>query len=104
MEHRSPTSTHLSYRHLRPLVNTGGCRGSAAAALQLEAIVTPPHVSVLRIVSGHFKSAALRICLESGVTEILREAGPQGIHVKDIAAKNGQHPEKLGSAFFRNWL
>ncbi|KAJ6480521.1 S-adenosyl-L-methionine-dependent methyltransferase [Mycena vitilis] len=31
----------------------------------------------------------------AGVTEILREAGPKGIHVRDIAAKNGQDPEKL---------
>ncbi|KAJ7124389.1 S-adenosyl-L-methionine-dependent methyltransferase [Mycena epipterygia] len=67
----------------------------SAAALQLAAILTPPQVSLYGIVCGHFKSAALRICLESDVTEILREAGPQGIHVKDIAAKNGQDPEKL---------
>ncbi|KAJ6555654.1 S-adenosyl-L-methionine-dependent methyltransferase [Mycena vulgaris] len=67
----------------------------SAAALQLEAILTPPHVSLYHIVGGHFKSAALRICLESSVTEILREAGPQGIHVKDIAAINHQDPEKL---------
>ncbi|CAK5276426.1 unnamed protein product [Mycena citricolor] len=67
----------------------------SAAALQLEAILTPPHISLYRIVSGHFKSAALRVCLESSVTEILREAGPQGLHVKDIADKNGQDPEKL---------
>jgi hypothetical protein len=68
----------------------------AAAALQLETIVTPPQVSLYRIVGGvcclvlvpvvvlvtfalaqHLKSSALRICLESGVTEILREAGSQ---------------------------
>ncbi|KAJ6506651.1 S-adenosyl-L-methionine-dependent methyltransferase [Mycena sanguinolenta] len=66
-----------------------------AAALQLEAIVTPPQISLYRTVAGHFKSAALRICLESNVAEILREAGPEGLHVKDIAAKNGQDPEKL---------
>ncbi|KAF7354294.1 S-adenosyl-L-methionine-dependent methyltransferase [Mycena venus] len=77
----------------------------AAAALQLEAIVTPPQVSLHHVIGGHFKSVALRVCLESGVTNILREAGPQvaqlqialcrGIHVRDIAAKNGQDPEKL---------
>ncbi|KAF7373903.1 S-adenosyl-L-methionine-dependent methyltransferase [Mycena sanguinolenta] len=67
----------------------------SAAALQLEAIVTPPLVSLYRTVAGHFRSAALRICLESNVAEILREAGPEGLHVKDIAAKNGQDPERL---------
>ncbi|KAF7337131.1 S-adenosyl-L-methionine-dependent methyltransferase [Mycena venus] len=67
----------------------------AAAALQLEAIVSPLQVSLYHIIGGHFKSAALCVCLESGVTEILREARPQGIHVRDIGAKNGQDPEKL---------
>ncbi|KAG5720988.1 Sterigmatocystin 8-O-methyltransferase [Termitomyces sp. T112] len=67
----------------------------SAAALQLEAILTPPHVSLYHVVAGHFKSAALRACLESHVTEILREAGPKGLHVNDIAAKNGQDPRKL---------
>ncbi|KAG6916948.1 hypothetical protein DXG01_004497 [Tephrocybe rancida] len=72
----------------------------SAAALQLEAIFTPPHVSLYHIVAGHFKSAAVRVCLESSVTEILREAGPDGLHVKDIASKNGQDPRKL-SRFLR---
>ncbi|KAF9462317.1 S-adenosyl-L-methionine-dependent methyltransferase [Collybia nuda] len=68
----------------------------SAAALHLEAILTPPQVSLYRMVGGHFKSTALRACLESNVTEILREAGPQGLHVDDIAAQNGQDPKKLG--------
>ncbi|KAJ7720965.1 S-adenosyl-L-methionine-dependent methyltransferase [Mycena maculata] len=64
----------------------------SAAALQLDAILAHPSVSLYRIVGGHFKSAALRICLESNVTEILIL---KGIHVKEIAAKNGQDPQKL---------
>lgn len=53
------------------------------------------------------------MCLESQVTEILREAGPevgailypwylklietcQGLHVNEIAAKNGINAQKLG--------
>ncbi|KAG5331582.1 hypothetical protein C0989_007906 [Termitomyces sp. Mn162] len=67
----------------------------SAAALQLEAILTPPHVSLYHVVAGHFRSAALRVCLESNVNEILREAGPNGLHVNDIASKNGQDPRKL---------
>ncbi|KAH7874996.1 S-adenosyl-L-methionine-dependent methyltransferase [Lentinula edodes] len=62
-----------------------------AAAHQLAAILTPPPVSL-----EHFKSAALRVCLESNVTEILREAGTKGAHVEDIARLNGQDPRKLG--------
>ncbi|KAF8069262.1 S-adenosyl-L-methionine-dependent methyltransferase [Lyophyllum atratum] len=67
----------------------------SAAALQLDAILAPPQVTLCRVVGGHLKSAALRICLESNVTEILREAGPQGLHVDEIASKNGQDPRKL---------
>ena len=53
------------------------------------------------------------MCLESQVTEILREAGPevtnilcpqciklmetcQGLHVNEIAAKNGMNSQQLG--------
>ncbi|PPQ95287.1 hypothetical protein CVT26_014861 [Gymnopilus dilepis] len=68
----------------------------SAAALQLAAILTPPQVTLYQFVGGHFKAAAIRACLESNVTEILREAGPDGIHINDIAAKNGQDPQKIG--------
>lgn len=60
----------------------------------------------------HFKSAAVRVCLEANVTEILREGGPkvryigpaatydvnvcQGVHAKDIAAKANISGEKIG--------
>ncbi|KAG5641678.1 hypothetical protein DXG03_004442 [Asterophora parasitica] len=67
----------------------------SAAALQIEAILTPPQVSLYHIVSGHWKSTALRVVLESNVTEILREAGPEGLHVNDIASKNGQDPPRF---------
>ncbi|KAF7288841.1 S-adenosyl-L-methionine-dependent methyltransferase [Mycena chlorophos] len=66
-----------------------------AAALQIEAIVTPPTVTLYRIVGGAFRAATIRAVFESGVTELLREAGPQGMHVRDIGAANGQDPEKL---------
>ncbi|TFY66484.1 hypothetical protein EVG20_g4602 [Dentipellis fragilis] len=69
---------------------------ASAAALQLSAILSPPQVSLYHTVAGHYRSAAVRACLESNVTEILREAGPQGLHIRDITAKNGQDPNKLG--------
>ncbi|KAF8886253.1 S-adenosyl-L-methionine-dependent methyltransferase [Gymnopilus junonius] len=68
----------------------------SAAALQLAAVLTPPQVTLYHVVGGHFKAAAIRACLESNVTEILREAGPDGMHINDIGAKNGQDPQKLG--------
>ncbi|KAG6888552.1 hypothetical protein C0995_007424 [Termitomyces sp. Mi166 len=58
----------------------------SAAALQLEAIVSPPHVSLYHVVAGHFRSAALRITLLTLL---------KGLHVNDIASKNGQDPRKL---------
>ncbi|KAL0060684.1 hypothetical protein AAF712_012561 [Marasmius tenuissimus] len=71
-----------------------------AAAHHLAAILTPPPIALFHVVGGHFKSTAIRICLESSVTEILREAGPQGMHVEDISKKNGVDPQKL-SRFLR---
>ncbi|KAH6879328.1 S-adenosyl-L-methionine-dependent methyltransferase [Coprinopsis sp. MPI-PUGE-AT-0042] len=52
-------------------------RQVAAAAFQLTLAVLPPAESILGLISGHLQTAALRVCLESNVTEILREAGPQ---------------------------
>ncbi|KAF5312795.1 hypothetical protein D9619_003670 [Psilocybe cf. subviscida] len=49
----------------------------AAAATQLATMVLPPPGAMFAMMSGHFKSAALHVCLEANVTEILREGGPQ---------------------------
>ncbi|KAL0952703.1 hypothetical protein HGRIS_006939 [Hohenbuehelia grisea] len=67
-----------------------------AAAVHLAAIVTPPPLTMYSIIGGLLGSAALRVCLESHVTEILREAGPQGLTPEQISAINGQDPKKLG--------
>ncbi|KAG6824311.1 hypothetical protein H0H92_007254 [Tricholoma furcatifolium] len=68
-----------------------------ASALHLNAILSPPHVAIYHVISGFLKAAALRlrVCLESNVTEILREAGAEGLHVNDIGTRNGQDPGKL---------
>ncbi|KAK2463359.1 hypothetical protein APHAL10511_004670 [Amanita phalloides] len=67
----------------------------SAAASHLDALVAPPRNTLHHLIGGHWKSAALRQCLEGHVTEILREAGPNGLHVSDIAAKNGLDAAKL---------
>ncbi|KAF8334399.1 S-adenosyl-L-methionine-dependent methyltransferase [Amanita rubescens] len=69
----------------------------SAAATQLDAIVSPPRNVLHYAANGHWKSAALRLCLEGNVTEILREAGPEGLHVKNIAEKNKIDVHKLSS-------
>ncbi|ESK86937.1 hypothetical protein Moror_3379 [Moniliophthora roreri MCA 2997] len=67
----------------------------SAAASQLQAIFSPPQVSLYHVAAGTFRSAALRVCIEGHVTEILREAGPEGLHVNQIAAINGLDAKKL---------
>ncbi|KAF8350308.1 S-adenosyl-L-methionine-dependent methyltransferase [Amanita rubescens] len=66
-----------------------------AAATHLDAILSPPHAVLNYAVGGHWRSAAIRMCLEGSVTEILREAGPEGLLVDEIAAKNGLDAQKL---------
>ncbi|KAJ7277953.1 S-adenosyl-L-methionine-dependent methyltransferase [Mycena rebaudengoi] len=70
----------------------------AAAALQMVASVLPPSLSAFHAITGHFKSAALRICLETNVVETLREVGPSGMHVNELASKLKLDPVKLGRA------
>jgi len=67
-----------------------------AAAYQLIAAVMPPPSSVLSLFAGFFPPAALRVCLEANVTEILREAGPEGLHIDQIAEISGLPADKLG--------
>ncbi|KAF9457595.1 O-methyltransferase [Collybia nuda] len=67
----------------------------AAAAIQLIACVLPPQESVIQITSGHMKSAALRVSIQCHVAEILRDAGPEGMHVDKIASKTGVDGTKL---------
>jgi len=56
-----------------------------AATFQLLAAVMPPPLMVMTLITGHMQTAALRVCLEANVAEILREAGPEGLHVDKIA-------------------
>lgn len=42
----------------------------------------------------------MRVALEGSITEILRDK-PGGMHVKDIAEKNGADPDRLGKYSFR---
>ncbi|KAF8622414.1 hypothetical protein AX15_007060 [Amanita polypyramis BW_CC] len=67
----------------------------SAATLHLNAVIAPPAMIAYNAIGGHWRSAALRLCLESHTTEILREAGPEGLHVNDIAAKTGVDAQKL---------
>ncbi|KAL1755113.1 O-methyltransferase-domain-containing protein [Schizophyllum commune] len=67
----------------------------AAAAFQLAATVLPPPSTLLGVAEAYLKPAALRVAVEAGVVEMLREAGPEGMHVNDMAKLNRLDPQKL---------
>ncbi|KAA1470992.1 S-adenosyl-L-methionine-dependent methyltransferase [Dentipellis sp. KUC8613] len=66
-----------------------------AAASQLIAAVQPPQATAFNAGTSYYLSASLRTAIELNVVEILREAGPQGLHVRDIAAKANVDSTKL---------
>ncbi|TFK37922.1 O-methyltransferase [Crucibulum laeve] len=68
---------------------------TAAACMQLATSLLPPTDFLFSLAVGDSHSAAVRVCLEANVTEILREAGPEGLHVDVIAAKCGLDAPKL---------
>ncbi|KIK62690.1 hypothetical protein GYMLUDRAFT_41605 [Collybiopsis luxurians FD-317 M1] len=60
-----------------------------SAATQLIATVQLPARSLLDTSLAFLSSAAIAVVAESSIAEIIREAGPQGCHVDEIAKKNG---------------
>ncbi|KAK7042747.1 S-adenosyl-L-methionine-dependent methyltransferase [Favolaschia claudopus] len=66
-----------------------------AAAEQLMATVREPYVALIRTGDGMTMLACLRTLSELNVAEILREAGPQGLNVNEIAAPSKVNPDLL---------
>ncbi|KAH7103685.1 O-methyltransferase [Auriculariales sp. MPI-PUGE-AT-0066] len=67
----------------------------AASADQLLATAWVPALTVIGNTAAFHVSSALRIAIECHVPEALREAGPQGLHVKDIAEGQAIPADKL---------
>ncbi|KAF7791400.1 hypothetical protein EIP86_002414 [Pleurotus ostreatoroseus] len=67
-----------------------------AAASQLISAVRIPALTLSVAVSSYQLPSCIRVAIGSNVPEILREAGAQGLHIHDIAAKTGVDPMKLG--------
>lgn len=65
-----------------------------AACMQLSAIVNIPVLTLYEAAGGFLVGSGMRVALEGSVTEILRDE-PEGMHVNDIAAKNGADPDRL---------
>ncbi|KAF7353515.1 S-adenosyl-L-methionine-dependent methyltransferase [Mycena sanguinolenta] len=72
-------------------------RAIAAAGRQLAALTMPPKDYVFEVVFGAHLAASLRVCMEANATEILREAGPHGLHADKIAGKSHIDGGKLGA-------
>ncbi|KAJ4487854.1 O-methyltransferase-domain-containing protein [Lentinula aciculospora] len=68
-----------------------------SAAYQLIATAQLPPSYIFNSLFGYYLTSALRAAMETNVVEILREAGPQGMHVKEIAKKAEVDPTKLSS-------
>ncbi|KAI5123841.1 hypothetical protein M0805_009133 [Coniferiporia weirii] len=69
-----------------------------AAAAQLTAIVRPPTLTLWTTALAFHVPSALRLASETNTVEILREAGPQGLHVDKIAKKANTNANKLARA------
>ncbi|KAG6910302.1 hypothetical protein DXG01_011699 [Tephrocybe rancida] len=60
-----------------------------AAAAQLIATVRSPVETLQEYAPGMYNTATLGFVEETNVADIVKEGGPQGLHVKDISARNG---------------
>ncbi|KAJ7609461.1 O-methyltransferase [Roridomyces roridus] len=65
-----------------------------AAAAQIVAMVRSPVQTVVEWSMVFHLPSCMRAAIESNMVEIVRDAGPQGIHVKEIAKKNNTDPTK----------
>ncbi|KAF7345187.1 hypothetical protein MSAN_01895200 [Mycena sanguinolenta] len=70
----------------------GATMNIMAAAAQLSATVASPMVSALNASQAFHISACLRVASEVNVVEVLRDAGPAGLHAKEIAAPSKTDP------------
>ncbi|KAJ7836330.1 O-methyltransferase [Mycena olivaceomarginata] len=75
-----------------------------AAAAQLVATARDPISSLLSFSDGVPLLACLRTVSELNVVEILREAGPQGLHVNEIASPSKVDPDLLGRYLATNHI
>ncbi|KAK0235364.1 S-adenosyl-L-methionine-dependent methyltransferase [Armillaria nabsnona] len=66
-----------------------------AATAQLVATIRPAHLTLISTAMMIHVPAALRTVTDLHVPEILREAGPQGLHIRKIAALCRTSPGKL---------
>ncbi|KAK1230958.1 hypothetical protein PQX77_005932 [Marasmius sp. AFHP31] len=66
-----------------------------AACGQMSATVQPPFLSICDAAMGYHLPSCLRLFEATHTSEILKKAGPDGLHVKEIARENGVDATKL---------
>ncbi|KAF9261125.1 S-adenosyl-L-methionine-dependent methyltransferase, partial [Marasmius fiardii PR-910] len=66
-----------------------------AACGQMSATVQPPFLTICDATMGYHLPSCMRLFEASHTPEILKKAGPNGMHVKDIAEENGVDATKL---------
>ncbi|KAJ7115442.1 O-methyltransferase [Mycena epipterygia] len=74
---------------------TGAVKNIMAAAAQITAAVCDPVTMTINSAFAFHISSCLRAASEINVVEILREAGPQGVHAKEIAAPSRTNPDLI---------
>ncbi|KAI0266044.1 S-adenosyl-L-methionine-dependent methyltransferase, partial [Russula aff. rugulosa BPL654] len=80
---------------MHPAIMSAGSLITSAAA-QLITLVRPAPLTLFDITMQLHLSSALRTAISMHVAEILRDAGPKGKHVSEIAKPTKVHPGKLG--------
>ncbi|KAJ7982955.1 S-adenosyl-L-methionine-dependent methyltransferase, partial [Mycena polygramma] len=65
---------------------SGAVQNLMAAAAQIVATVANPVTAILNASQAFHVSSCLRVASELNVVEILREAGPRGLHINEIAS------------------
>ncbi|KAF8498128.1 O-methyltransferase, partial [Russula emetica] len=93
----SPDSTfslEFDAPRMHPDIQSAGSLITSAAA-QLISLARPAQMTLMEISLQFHVSTALRTAIITHVAEILRDAGPKGKHVSEIAKPTKVHPGKL---------
>ncbi|KAH9167779.1 S-adenosyl-L-methionine-dependent methyltransferase [Lactarius sanguifluus] len=89
-----PFSLQSEAPHMHPSIQSAGSLITSAAA-QLMTLVRPAPLVVLDVAMQFHVSTAIRTAVSTHAAEVLRDAGPEGLHAWEIAKPTGVHPAKL---------
>jgi len=90
----SPVTPESEAPHMHPGILSAGSLITSAAA-QLITLVRPAPLAVFDVMLQFHVCSAIRAAITTHVAEILRDAGPKGKHIAEIAKPTKVHPRKL---------